>query len=111
MHHYDLLDRGDWTAESVLVVSPYVEEEFFRRMAAELRPAELVVVIDDGCRAEDVATVANGARGGRTKVRVALGGAPGLVHAKIFHVEWRTGGGQKARAVWHLGQLRLPQEW
>ena len=34
-----------------------------------------------------------------TKVTVVLGSAPGLVHAKIFHVEWLTTGGSRAHTL------------
>ena len=40
-------------ADGVIVVSPYVEAEFFERVARDLRPKRLHVVIDDGCRRED----------------------------------------------------------
>src|SRR5208282_3728820 len=93
MDHYDLLARPDWTAKSVLIVSPYVERKFFKRIVRELRPATLAVVIDDGCRPEDVTMILALARQ-RTQICVALGSARGLVHAKIFHVEWLTPGGQ-----------------
>ena len=93
MNHYDLLARPGWTARSILIVSPYVEQNFFQRIVKELRPATLTVVIDDGCRPEDVTMVQALAQRG-TKVQVVLGSARGLVHAKIFHVEWLTTGGQ-----------------
>jgi hypothetical protein len=93
MDHYDLLARPDWTAKSVLIVSPYVERKFFKRIVRQLRPSKLTVVIDDGCRPEDVTMILDLARQ-KTQVCVALGSAPGLVHAKIFHVEWLTPGGQ-----------------
>jgi hypothetical protein len=93
MDHYDLLARPDWTAKSVLIVSPYVERKFFKRIVQELRPATLAVVIDDGCRPEDLTMILALARQ-RTRICVALGSARGLVHAKIFHIEWLTPGGQ-----------------
>lgn len=98
MDHYDLLARPGWTAESILVVSPYVERVFFERIINDLTPTTLIVVIDDGCRADEVAMIQSLARKG-TKVRVVLGSAPGLVHAKIFHVEWLTTGGNRAHTL------------
>lgn len=94
-HHYDLLARPGWRANSILIVSPYVEKTFFERIIKDLKPAKLAVVIDDGCRAEDLDMVQRLTRKG-TQVKAALGGAKGLVHAKIFHVEWRTSGGARA---------------
>jgi hypothetical protein len=58
----------------------------------------LIVVIDDGCRSSDVAMIRSFARKG-TEVTVVLGSASGLVHAKIFHVEWLTTGGSRAHTL------------
>src|SRR3546814_7748214 len=98
MDHYDLLGRPGWKATSVLVVSPYVERTFFERIVRDLRPATLTVVIDDGCRADDVKMVRSLARRGKN-VSVALASARGLVHATIFHVEWLTTGGSRAHTL------------
>jgi hypothetical protein len=98
MDHYDLLARPDWTAVSVLVVSPYVERSFFSRIVMDLQPETLTVVVDDGCRKDDVKMIQSLARKG-TSVRVVLGSARGLVHAKIFHVEWLTTGGNRAHTL------------
>lgn len=94
-HHYDLLSRLGWQALSVLVVTPYVERSFFSRLLSDLRPARLSVVIDDSCRPGDIEMVRSLGSSGTT-VEVALGVARGLVHAKIFHVAWRTSGGNRA---------------
>jgi hypothetical protein len=96
--HYDLLARPGWVAKSILIISPYVEKKFFRRVVKELKPATLTVVIDDGCRPDDVTMVKALAQRG-TKVQVVLGGARGLVHAKIFHVEWLTPGGRRRHTL------------
>jgi hypothetical protein len=98
MDHYDLLARPDWKAESILIVSPYVERTFFDRIIKDLTPATLTVVIDDGCRSNEIAMIQGLARKG-TAVTVVLGSAPGLVHAKIFHVEWLTTGGNHAHTL------------
>lgn len=98
MDHYDLLARPDWKARWVLIVTPYVEGEFFKRLVGDLRPDLLTVVVDDGCRPEDISMVKASASK-RTAVQVALGGAPGLVHAKVFHIEWETPGGQRAHSL------------
>ena len=98
MDHYDLLARPDWKARSVLIVTPYVEVQFFKRLVGDLRPDVLTVVVDDGCRPEDISMVKASASE-RTAVQVALGGAPGLVHAKVFYIEWETPGGQRAHSL------------
>ncbi len=98
MDHYDLLARPDWKARSVLIVTPYVEGEFFRRLVQDLKPGLLTVVVDDGCRPDDV-TMIQALRSKGRDVQVALGGATGLVHAKVFHVEWETSGGRTAHTL------------
>ena len=98
MNHYDLLARPEWTALSVLIVSPYVENTFFRRVIHDLSPQRLIVVIDDGCRSDDIAMVRQ-LRRRRTSVTVVLAGAVGLVHAKVFHIEWSTTGGNRAHTL------------
>ena len=98
MSHYDLLAQADWKAESVLVVSPYVEKNFFERVLKKLKPKTLIVVIDDGCRSDDVDMI-NGLTPGGTTIIVVLGSTRGLVHAKIFHIEWRTAGGNRAHTL------------
>lgn len=101
---YDLLARkGDWKAKAVLIVSPYVEEHFFRKVAADLHPKRMHVVIDDGCRREDLQTVTDAVTScGRKRVpvlRCKLGSARGLVHIKLFYVVWETTGGRAAHSM------------
>lgn len=101
---YDLLARkGDWKAKAVLIVSPYVEEHFFSTVAADLHPKRMHVVIDDGCRREDLRTVRDAVRKcGRKRVpvlRCKLGSARGLVHIKLFYVLWETPGGRATHSL------------
>jgi hypothetical protein len=103
-HSFDLLERRrGWTAEEVLVVTPYVEKEFFERLAKGLGPRRLSVIIDDGCRLDDVGmvTAAVAKVGGRTAsgLRCVLGSAPGLMHLKLFYIVWRTPGKRTARTL------------
>src|SRR3978361_718903 len=98
MGHYDLFARPGWKARSVLVVAPYVEKTFFRRLVKDLAPGMLTVVIDDGCRPEDVRMI-RALRSKDQQVQVALGGSSGLVHAKVFHIEWETPGGKSAHSL------------
>jgi hypothetical protein len=37
MPHYDLLTHLDWKVRSILIVSPYVEQEFFSRIVNKLK--------------------------------------------------------------------------
>ena len=102
---YDLLSRRKpgWKPIEALIVSPYVEAEFFRRIARDLRPKRLHVVIDDGSRREDRQTVLDAVAGcGHRRppaLALKLGSARGLVHIKLFYVRWRTPGGRRAHSL------------
>ncbi|MCT8004049.1 hypothetical protein NZL82_19505 [Sphingomonas sanguinis] len=99
---FDLFSaRKGRKVEAVLVVTPYVEREFFDRLLSQLRPKRLNVVIDDGCRFEDETMIAESAAAAprRLKLSCAFGSAPGLVHLKLFYVVWRTEGGRTERSL------------
>ncbi|TCP96356.1 hypothetical protein C8J46_10951 [Sphingomonas sp. PP-F2F-A104-K0414] len=99
---FDLLSaRTGRVAEAVLIISPYVEASFFRHVARQLRPKSIHVVIDDGCRREDLETVTSALQEGGHKrpPLVRLGSARGLVHLKLFYIRWRTDGGRKAASL------------
>lgn len=103
-HSFDLFERRPgWKAEEVLVVTPYVEKEFFERLAEGLKPRRLSVIIDDGCRVDDVdmVTAAVSKVGGRTAsgLRCVLGSATGLMHLKLFYIVWQTPGKRAARTL------------
>lgn len=103
-HSFDLFGRRPgWKAEEVLVLTPYVEASFFTQLAHSLKPKRLSVVIDDGCRPDDIemVTKAISAAGGRAAkgLRCVLGSAPGLMHLKLFYIMWRTPGKQIARTL------------
>lgn len=103
-HSFDLLERRPgWKAEDVLVVTPYVEKQFFELLADGLRPRRLSVIIDDGCRVDDIDMVTEAVSrvGGRpaSGLRCVLGSAPGLMHLKLFYIVWRTPGKRTARTL------------
>lgn len=101
-HSYDLFARpANRKAETVLVVTPYVEREFFERLISDLKPKRLRVVIDDGCRREDVQMIedAIAASKRRTALTCVFGSAPGLVHLKLFYIIWRTEAKRTARTL------------
>lgn len=103
-HSFDLFERRKgWKAEQVLVVTPYVEREFFHRLVAGLRPRRLSVIIDDGCRMGDVdmvrETVAKIGGSAAKGLACVLGSAPGLMHLKLFYIVWRTPGKRTARTL------------
>src|SRR6185503_13533434 len=100
---FDLLRRHKpgWKPEAALVVSPYVEAEFFTRLARDLRPKRIHVVIDDGCRREDRETINEAlVEGGHKRPPfMKLGSARGLVHMKLFYVRWKTAGRRAAHSL------------
>lgn len=103
-HSFDLFERRPgWKAVDVLVVTPYVERQFFTRLAEGLRPRRLSVIIDDGCRLDDVNMVTKAVSevDGRSVsgLRCVLGSAPGLMHLKLFYIVWLTPGKRKARTL------------
>lgn len=101
--NFDLLTRRKkgWKPQDVLVVSPYVEEEFFRRLGHDLKPKRLHIVIDDGCRRDDRDTVLQALAAGGYKATPAfkLGSARGLVHMKLLYIRWHTPAGRTAHSL------------
>lgn len=101
-HSYDLFTRpANRKAETVLVVTPYVEREFFERLIRDLRPKHLNVVIDDGCRREDVQMIKDAVAASKRRIALTcvFGSAPGLVHLKLFYIVWRTDAKRTARTL------------
>ncbi len=101
-HNYDLFARrAGRKAERVLVVTPYVEREFFERLIGDLRPRQLYVVIDDGCRRDDIQMIRDCVAASKRKVALTcvLGSAPGLVHLKLFYIVWTTEAKRTARTL------------
>lgn len=99
---YDLFARkAGRKAETVLVVTPYVEQGFFKRLIADLKPKRLHVVIDDGCRREDIQMIKDCVAASKRKVVLTCvpGSAPGLVHLKLFYIVWSTEAKRTARTL------------
>lgn len=101
-HSYDLFARpANRKAETVLVITPYVERAFFDRLIRDLRPKRLKVVIDDGCRREDVQMIRDAVADSKRRIALTcvFGSAPGLVHLKLFYIVWRTEAKRTARTL------------
>lgn len=100
---YDLLSRHreDWTPETALIITPYVEPSFFKHIAVKLNPKRLHIVVDDGCRTEDLAKIDKALKdGGYTKtIYRKSGSAKGLVHIKLFYIRWRMAGGGASHSL------------
>ncbi len=88
-------------ADTVLVVTPYVEREFFEGLIRDLRPKRLNVVIDDGCRPDDVQMIRDAVAASKRRIVLTcvFGSAPGLVHLKLFYIVWRTEAKRTARTL------------
>ncbi len=83
-----------YRTDLALVIAPYFDPRFARRLIRRMAPECVRFVVDDGARAEDV-KVLKLACGG-TDVRVALGATRGIVHLKGFYFEFvRTEGPQR----------------
>lgn len=101
---YDLFNpKPGWIAEKVLILTPYVEGKFFEQITKRLKPKQMHVVIDDGCRRDDldVVEVAVTRGGGKRSPNLtrSLASASGLVHLKLFYVVWRTPTKRLARTL------------
>ncbi|KQT13447.1 hypothetical protein ASG40_19795 [Methylobacterium sp. Leaf399] len=92
------MSHPGWQAVSVLVIAPFVERSFFERLLNDLAPVRLLVLVDDGCRPDDITMLARLSKSG-TEVQTALGGVRGLMHAKIMHIAWRTTAGNRAHTL------------
>lgn len=88
---YDLLKPyKKHKTETCLVITPYVEAIFFEKLIKKAKPRELIVVVDDGCRRDDLDLIHNAAKKAgkssrpETKVTV-LASARGIVHLKLVY--------------------------
>jgi hypothetical protein len=112
MDNYDLLLRDDWDAESVLIITPYVTKAFFKKLLKTVKPERLYVLVDDGCRDQDIKMLTLLKSAG-TKIYIAQGAAVsnkknggavgGLVHAKVFHTIWRNKAATQRRETLLIG--------
>jgi hypothetical protein len=79
----------------LIVVGPYPTAGFFRAIfATALRPGRLVLVVDDGWLAEEIAEVREACAEERIRLDLRYAAGPGLVHAKLYLVEWMRRGAE-----------------
>lgn len=102
---YDLLKPYDnYKTETCLVITPYVEATFFEELIKSAKPRNLIVIIDDGCRRDDLELINDAAKSTGTRSRpktvvTILGSAPGLVHLKLVYSEMKSPTGRSKRRI------------
>lgn len=94
---YDLLEvpKG-YETDLALVIAPYFDPKFARRLVEKLLPNRVRFIVDDGARPEDVGLLVK-ACARNTDVKVALGAARGIVHLKGFYFEFVKSEGRQRR--------------
>ncbi|MCX7113434.1 MAG: hypothetical protein NTX45_25695 [Proteobacteria bacterium] len=94
---YDLLEVPDgYETELVLVIAPYFDPKFIKELVKKLAPNQIRLIIDDGVRQEDVDNI-NKACGKKADVKIGLASAKGLVHIKMFYLEFAKSEGRRQR--------------
>ncbi|MCA0851577.1 hypothetical protein, partial [Salipiger thiooxidans] len=81
---------------------PYVEATFFERLIKTAKPRKLIVVVDDGCRRDDLNLIHDAAKKEGTRSRpktvvTVLGSARGLVHLKLIYSEMKKSSGRNKK--------------
>jgi hypothetical protein len=71
-----------------LVIAPYVDPKFMRKVVQELMPERLCLVVDEGVRREDLEKIGSVCHRHGAELEVRLGRANGLVHMKAFYFEF-----------------------
>lgn len=85
----ELLDVPEGFKTSVaLVVTPYVDPKFMKKLAQELMPERLCLVVDEGVRRADLNKISDACRDSGTELEIRLGRANALVHMKAFYFEY-----------------------
>jgi len=84
---YDLLEVPEgYETDLALVIAPYFDPRFAKRLVKRLSPNRARFVLDDGARRDDIQALEAACVG--TDVKVALGSARGIVHLKGFYFEF-----------------------
>ncbi|MFD2233550.1 hypothetical protein [Phaeospirillum tilakii] len=83
-----------YETDVVLVMAPYFDRAFAKRIASDLAPKRIRFLVDDGSRQEDLDALRKSFPRD-ADVRIALGAAAGLVHLKGFYFEFVKVDGQR----------------
>ncbi|HLO75356.1 MAG TPA: hypothetical protein VK196_02730 [Magnetospirillum sp.] len=100
---FDLLDVPEgYETDLALVIAPYFDLAFAKRLVEEMAPNRVRFVIDDGARAEDIDALLKGCGG--ANVKVGLAAATGIAHLKGFYFEYvRSEGVQRRKRRFLFG--------
>ena len=94
--HYNLLEVPEgYETDLALVIAPYFDPRFAKRLVETLSPNRVRFVLDDGARWKDIKSLEAACVG--TDVKVALGSAQGIVHLKGFYFEFLNSTGNGPR--------------
>ncbi len=85
--NYDLPKPPDgYKTDLALIIAPYFDLWFVRRIVKQLKPRRIRFVVDDGARTEDINRLRKEC--GAVDINVALGRAAGIVHLKGYYLEF-----------------------
>jgi hypothetical protein len=86
---FELLEVPDgFKTNLALVIAPYVDPKFMKKLVQELMPERLCLVVDEGVRREDLEKIKNACLLHGTTLEIRLGRARALVHMKAFYFEY-----------------------
>lgn len=93
---YDLLNVPDgYKTDLALIIAPYFDLQFAEQLIKTMKPRRLRFLLDDGASKDDVHRLRE--KCGTRKVKIALGGAAGIVHIKGFYLEFVKSSGRARR--------------
>jgi hypothetical protein len=97
-----------YRADCALIVAPYFDLWFASRIVERLKPRRIRFVVDDGAHDEDIRKLIESCRDG--DVRVALGRAGGIVHLKLYFIEFlKTKGGGIRKRLFIFGSANATE--
>lgn len=92
---YDLLTvPNGYKTVLALVIAPYFDPMFARRLVEKLSPERIRFIVDEGANPKDVEKLME-ACGGPRVTKIALGTAPGIFHMKVFYFVFEKAVGKK----------------
>jgi hypothetical protein len=85
--NYDLPKPPEgYRTDLALIIAPYFDLWFARRIVKQLKPRKIRFIVDDGARDKEVRLLRDDC--GAADIKVALGRASGIVHLKGYYLEF-----------------------
>lgn len=81
----------------MLLISPYVESRLFAQLMIRLKPKKLFVVLDAGCRRQDISMIKKECR--EAELVIASARSTRLTHIKLIYIEERPNLNLKSRII------------